>query len=239
MKYIDRSKVAAPANLQGQAAPTSEADIKEGIYGHANVKKALTDLQKGICCYCESRYDVTGYGEVEHFRPKGGWQQDENDKEIHHPGYYWLAYSWENMMYACKRCNVGYKQNYFPLEDPSKRFNSRTLSIAQEKPLLINPYEEKNPENHLDFKGANILAKTAQGVASIRYYGLDRELLNEDRRQVLNPINALAETLEMFRGTDKEVDVENKLRKIVNETIKSGQYTLMIKCNFKDYIDKE
>ena len=235
MKYIDRSRVPTPMNLQGQSAPTSEDDIKEGIYGHADVKKSLTDLQKGVCCYCESHYDVTGYGEVEHFRPKGGWKQDEDDKELQHPGYYWLAYKWENLMYACKKCNVGYKQNYFPLEDPDKRFKKKTLDISQEKPLLINPYEEQHPEQHMTFEGPTIRALSEKGKASIKYYGLDRVELDEERRRIFNPLNALARAAGFLHGKEKEETV-NELKKFVNDLLSTGQHTMMIRCNFGKYV---
>lgn len=235
MKYIDRSSVPAPKNLQGQTAPVSEDDISDSIYGHADVKKALTDLQKGICCYCESHYDVTGYGEVEHFRPKGGWKQDKEDKKLHHPGYYWLAYKWENLMYACKKCNLTYKKNFFPLEEPDKRFKEDTLDISQEKPLLINPYEEQYPENHLTFDGPVIRGVSEKGTASIIYYGLDRVALEEERRKIFNPLNALAKAAKLLQGKDKEETVD-ELKKCLNDLITSGQYTMMLKCNFGEYI---
>lgn len=235
MKYIDRSSVPAPKNLQGQTAPVSEDDISDSIYGHADVKKALTDLQKGICCYCESHYDVTGYGEVEHFRPKGGWKQDKEDKKLHHPGYYWLAYKWENLMYACKKCNLTYKKNFFPLEEPDKRFKEDTLDISLEKPLLINPYEEQHPENHLTFDGPVIRALSEEGTASIIYYGLDRVALEEERRKIFNPLNALAKAAKLFQGKDKEETVD-ELKKCLNDLITSGQYTMMLKCNFGEYV---
>jgi len=235
MKYIDRSSVPAPKNLQGQTAPVSEDDISDSIYGHADVKKALTDLQKGICCYCESHYDVTGYGEVEHFRPKGGWKQDKEDKKLHHPGYYWLAYKWENLMYACKKCNLTYKKNFFPLEEPDKRFKEDTLDISLEKPLLINPYEEQHPENHLTFDGPVIRALSEEGTASIIYYGLDRVSLEEERRKIFNPLNALAKAAKLLQGKDKEETVD-ELKKCLNDLITSGQYTMMLKCNFGEYV---
>ncbi len=235
MKYINRSSVPAPKNLQGQTAPVSEDDISDSIYGHADVKKALTDLQKGICCYCESHYDVTGYGEVEHFRPKGGWKQDKEDKKLHHPGYYWLAYKWENLMYACKKCNLTYKKNFFPLEEPNKRFKEDTLDISLEKPLLINPYEEQHPENHLTFDGPVIKALSEEGTASIIYYGLDRVALEEERRKIFNPLNALAKAAKLLQGKDKEETVD-ELKKCLNDLITSGQYTMMLKCNFGEYV---
>lgn len=235
MKYIDRSKVAIPAILQGLAAPSKDEEVDSEIYGHEDVKTALNNLQHGVCCYCESYYAHTTYGDVEHFRPKGFYQQNKGDKQ-HRPGYYWLAYMWENLMYACERCNRSYKKNYFPLKDPQKRFDPAVLDTSEEEPLLINPYEEEHPEEHLTFKGPIIGYLTDEGMNSIEFYGLDREVLNEERRKVFNPINALVETLKIVRGTGKESEVESQVRRIVDETIKSGRYTLMIKCNFGEYI---
>ena len=235
MKYIDRSKVAEPANLKGLAAPSKEAEVDENIYGHVDVKNALNHLQKGICCYCESRYNHTTYGDVEHFRPKKGYMQDEKDT-LHKPGYYWLAHNWSNLMYACEQCNRTYKKNYFPLKDSAKRFNPDVRDISQEEPLLINPYEEEHPENHLSFTGTKIQALTNKGDASITYYGLARKELDEPRREVYNDINTFLEILTIATGSGIEEDVKNKLKQRIQDKIDAGQHTLMIKCNFGKYL---
>ena len=138
-------------------------------------------------------------------------------------------------MYACKKCNVGYKQNYFPLEDPSKRFKEDTLDISQEKPLLINPYEEQHPEQHLTFDGPTIKALTDKGRASIKYYGLDRVELDEERRRIFNPLNTLAKAAGFLKGETKDEIVE-ELKKCAKEILSTGQHTLMIKCNFEEFI---
>lgn len=236
MKYIDRSRVVVPANLQGQAAPTSGGAVQKSIYAHADVKNALNNLQHGICCYCETHYQASCPGDVEHFRPKNGWQQDRNDKELHQPGYYWLAYKWENLLYACEWCNRIYKHNYFPLKDPSKRFDPNVKDISEEEPLLINPYEEQHPENHLKFEGLNIIGLTPEGNASIEYYGLDRKELDEPRRGIYNEINAFVDLAELSRGTPNEALAQNKVKNFVNQKIYEGQHTLLIKCDFGAYL---
>lgn len=236
MKYIDRSKVAAPANLQGQAAPTSGDDVQKSIYGHDDVKNALNQLQKGICCYCETHYKATCPGDVEHFRPKKGWQQDRNDNTLHVPGYYWLAYKWENLLYACEICNRNYKHNYFPLKDPTKRFNPAVKDISKEEPLFINPYEEKHPENHLEFNGINICGRTKEGKTSIDYYGLDRKELDEPRRDVFYAIDSLIKVADLSVGTPNEQQALDMVKDYVHQKIADGQHTLMIKCNFGKYL---
>ena len=239
MKYIDRSKVAAPANLQGQTAPSSGNDIQKSIYAHADVKEALNDLQRGICCYCETHYKATCPGDVEHFRPKGGYQQDKSD-DFHQPGYYWLAYKWENLLYACENCNRYNKQNYFPLKDPTKRFDPAVKDISQEEPLLINPYEEQHPENHLTFVGTAIKALTDRGDASITYYGLARKELDESRRETWNDLNSYVDLVTIAQtmgATDDAVSVmEARVKQRIKEKIDAGQHTLMIRCIFKKYL---
>ena len=234
MKYIDRSKVAVPAILQRQAEPTSESAVQKSIYAHADVKYALDQLQKGICCYCEAHYKSTCFGDVEHFRPKGGYQQDEDD-DLHHPGYYWLAYKWENLLYACEQCNRIYKRNFFPLKDSTKRFDPTLKDISHEETLLINPYEEQHPENHLTFEGTSIKALTDMGDASIRYYGLDRKDLNEPRQETLNDINTFVDFVEIakaYGANDAVKQMEDRLKQRIKEKIDAGQHTLMIMSNF-------
>ena len=235
MKYIDRSLVEEPENLRGQAAPTMEEAVDSNIYGHEDVKTALRELQQGICCYCESFYADTSYGDVEHYRPKRFYQQHKGDKQ-NRPGYYWLAYKWDNLMYACEKCNRTYKKNYFPLKDPNKRFDKDLRNISQEEPLLINPYEEKNPERHLTFDENRIKPLTDEGKASIEYYGLDREELNESRLQIYNPIMILAKLLQIAKGSKLEQPTMDELKKTIHDKLSSGRYTLMIKCNFGQYL---
>ena len=235
MKYIDRSLVDEPENLKNQAAPAKDEAINGDIYGHDNVKSALKELQQGICCYCESYYAHTTYGDVEHFRPKGYYQQFKGDQK-HRPGYYWLAYKWENLMYACELCNRNYKKNYFPLKDPSKRFDPIVRNVSGEEPLLINPYEEKNPERHLTFEGTTIKPLTDEGKASIEFYGLDREELNESRQDLYSPIKALVESVQLVQGSSFESPTMEILKKLLQDHITRGHYTLMIRSNFGEYL---
>lgn len=235
MKYINRSLVKEPEILQRQAAPAMDDKIDSKIYGHEDVKTALRNLQHGICCYCESYYEGTTFGDVEHYRPKGFYQQQKGDKQ-NRPGYYWLAYKWDNLMYACEKCNRTYKKNYFPLKDPNKRFDKDLRNISQEEPLLINPYEEKEPERHLTFDENRIVPLTDEGKASIEYYGLDREELNESRLLLYNLINALEKIIQFTKGTIQEQQSMDELKKTIHDNISSGRYTLMIKCNFEKYL---
>ncbi len=66
------------------------------IYGHATVKQALVIMHHGKCCFCESKVRHTGPGTIDHYRPKAASQQQVGASLVR-PGYYWLAYDWENL----------------------------------------------------------------------------------------------------------------------------------------------
>ena len=102
---------------------------------------------------------------------------------------------------------------------------------------MINPYEEKHPEQHLRFDGTSIIALTEKGEVSIEYYGLDREELNEERRGAYNDVDAFVDILDIAfaQGVDIE-PIKDKLKERVINKIAEGQHTLMIKCNFGKYL---
>jgi hypothetical protein len=168
------------------------------------------------CAYCETRVVREDY-HAEHFRPKGAVKfkvenkihlgkaivKDEmaddlvaREQEIDHPGYFWLAYHWRNLLPSCPLCNKGGgKNNQFPvkrshlairrlqdtdiqdLDDP--RIESLTVKKIfylqpqdldkREDPLLLHPYDkgENDPRKHIRF-GAGIAApiEDASGTPS-------------------------------------------------------------------------
>ena len=93
--------------------------FKDQIYADDEVKKQLKSDQFGKCAYCERSLNGD-FGAVEHFRPKGGYQI-EDEKYLRKPGYYWLAYDWNNLLYSCSECNTCYKRNFFPLANENQR----------------------------------------------------------------------------------------------------------------------
>jgi uncharacterized protein (TIGR02646 family) len=153
---------------------------RDGIYNDATVKARLRADQYGKCCYCESLFTATSYGDVEHFRPKAGYQQVW-EGPLRKPGYYWLAYDWNNLFFSCQLCNQDYKGNYFPLANhATARAKTHHDDIAQEQPLLLNPALD-TPSNHLTFVDDAIKALDARGTASIQGFGLDRPELIRSR----------------------------------------------------------
>lgn len=69
-------------------------------YRKESVKTQLHKLFHGKCAYCETFYHSVAPVDVEHYRPKAGVGEDTS-----HPGYWWLAMVWENLLPSCIHCN--------------------------------------------------------------------------------------------------------------------------------------
>ncbi len=166
-------------------------DFDSGIYAHETVKAVLKSAQHDKCFLCESKVTHIAYGDVEHFRPKAACCQNEDD-DLEKPGYFWLAYEWENLFFCCQLCNQRFKKNLFPLVDSSKRAKSHRDEIANEKPLFINPAED-NPEDYISFRAEIPYAinNNRKGKITIKNTGLDREPLNEKRRDYYDQLRLI------------------------------------------------
>jgi hypothetical protein len=168
------------------------------------------------CAYCETK--IEGFiGDAEHFRPKGRVRSetdeaskvveilDENNVRIQHPGYFWLAYNWKNLLPSCHLCNrYGGKKDLFPVgkqhvgvtrltsAQVNALFEKITQSLASpdiyylepadldvfEDRLLLHPYYDE-PEKHLYFKSDGRCAvwqNSKKGEASKKVYDLDNSV---------------------------------------------------------------
>lgn len=215
-------------------------DFDSNLYAHDKIKSALIDIQHGKCCFCESRITHIAYGDVEHFRPKKAWTTTSNRK-YNYPGYYWLAYDWDNFFLACQLCNQRFKRNLFPLADESKRATNHNHNINDEEPLFIHP-EKIDPELHITFEGAFIKPKNGShnGEITIKSLDLERIELYENRNEIYAPIESLIKLYWLVPDTIPEsvipkIEVREKLRKILNP---KHQYLNMIKSNFGKEIQK-
>lgn len=143
-------------------------------------RRHLENLFHHKCAYCETIVDEGSWMDVEHFRPKGSFFADECNRQ--HLGYYWLVYDWKNLLLSCNKCNrPPGKGSKFPIL--GVRAFSPEDSIDEEKPLLLNPYEDK-PEEHLEFHEFGIISgKTERGWFTIEVCNLKREELRSRRAE--------------------------------------------------------
>lgn len=180
MIRANRSR-AVPASLNGPAAeaekkaaalyyatwqPGTAAFGKFEAYSGNDVIDALRKMFHGKCAYCEGDIEK-GTREVEHYRPKGGVEDPQ------HPGYWWLAHSWDNLLPTCGPCNKGLKQHLVTAEmtvddvealqaKPAAKLAGKANSFpvgaarlvagsedhAAEQPRLINP-TRSDPNDYL------------------------------------------------------------------------------------------
>jgi hypothetical protein len=201
------------------------------IYGHETVKKVLRTAQKDKCFLCESKVSHISHGDVEHFRPKAGYRQSA-DKDLQKPGYYWLAYEWENLFFACQLCNQRFKKNLFPLADETHRATSHKDDYKREQPLFINPAEE-NPEDFISYRGEYVFAidDNQRGEATYKGAGLDRVELEEFRRTYLEEMRAL---YNVAIASPELPQSKEALELLQQRTTENYQYSVMLKAALKD-----
>lgn len=164
---LDRARIHA-----GNPDPAKKA-FKYEAYKSDEVRLRLEALFHGKCAYCETFYAAGAPMDVEHYRPKG---QPEGDPT--HPGYWWLAARWDNLLPSCIDCNrrrgqvvqtasgdplvlhetgsvmsggaflQSGKQSSFPVDHD--RCLPESLAVAAEGALLLDPCRD-SPDAHLVF----------------------------------------------------------------------------------------
>lgn len=199
MIKVDRDTEPCPASLLAQNAldqavsaqtyyqtwKVGDAAFKEfTLYKGNDVQHALRRMFGLKCAYCERQLEK-GSLEVEHYRPKGG--VDGCD----HPGYWWLALTWDNLLPACAACNKGLlqhivtadmtvedvealqakkrsdlhgKQTQFPVSQP--RLVAQSDDHFGEGPLLMDPTRtDPEPELRWRFDSVFSVVEASQTAA--------------------------------------------------------------------------
>ncbi len=219
---------------------TNTFSFDSGIYAHKTVKEALLAMQHGKCCFCEAKITHISYGDIEHYRPKAGYKQD-NSESLQKPGYYWLVYAWDNLLLSCTLCNQQYKKNLFPLLHPEKRALSHHHDITAEQPLLINP-TLINPQDYIGFRAeipyaidGNVYGKTTIEVLSLD----KRERLNEARRARLAEIVVLIDVVKLANDQSDNFELQNlaeKAEQHLNQAVlPTAEYSAMISAHISEF----
>ncbi len=167
---------------------TAKIGAYNSRYKHKDVKERLEEkLYYWKCAYCEQR--IEGY-HVEHYRPKSI--------------YYWLAYSWDNLLFCCSLCNSTKLNAFevkkrvtiadFPITDIH---NLGKLYDKYEQPKFINP-EKENIESDLIYdKKGNISSNDVRVKYTIDKLKLYRHPLSEWRQRIYDD---LEEEITIFMG---------------------------------------
>ncbi len=208
------------------------------IYAHAEVKETLLAMQHGKCAFCESKIEHISYGDVEHFRPKGGVKQ-ASEAPLIRPGYYWLAYDWSNLLLSCQLCNQRHKGNLFPLADPAARARNHRADIDGESPMFIDPASDA-PETLLGFRAevAYGLDDGGRGDATQKALELNRPALLERRRDLYQQLRALFDVIaigEARPGDPLLAPLAAQSRQILEQRVDdSAEYAGMIRSALRN-----
>lgn len=204
---------------------TKTFEFDSAIYGNVSVKEALKKAQHGKCAFCESRITHVQYGDVEHFRPKKGFLRG---KTLTRPGYYWLAYDWDNLLLACQICNQRHKRNAFPLLRGSLRARSHLGSLVKERPVFIHPGWE-DPSREIEFRLHVPYPRNGsiRGRRTIQGLGLKRRELMEERERHLDKIKAIKNLVWICPPGPEREEAEALLRRAQMD---DAPYAAMVRC---------
>ena len=197
--------------------------FNKDIYRHKEVKAALIASHRGKCCFCEQI--VQEDGDVEHFRPKSL--------------YYWLAYDWANLLWACSPCNSRYKRGLFPLRDESCRATSPNDTDLEE-PLFINPTEE-DPEDLIEWRSQFPVPRpgpdSAKAKETLRALRLDKRGLPETRRQRLSELQDQIDICEIALAQGYSDLIPRLARILVKFQREDRPFTAMIRWHLRQRPD--
>ncbi len=179
------------------------------------------------CAYCEQKIEQT---HVEHYRPKSV--------------YYWLAYSWDNLLSCCPYCNE-YKSANF-LVNSRATINSLDISTSDihnlrndydrlESPELINPEKENVVKDFIFNKLGYISSTNTRVQYTIQTCKLDRTWLNERRRELYdNFIERVNFRKSEIMNGNKDAIV--KLKGLIEDFIDDSKSPKMEYIAFRKYI---
>jgi uncharacterized protein (TIGR02646 family) len=210
-------------------------NISKPTYASTAVKEKLLASHHGKCCYCETKIE-TPYADVhvEHWRPKLSSRQGRREKSTR-PGYYWLAYSWDNLLLSCSFCNRDNKKDLFPLKNAAMRARNHRMSIDRERPAILKPDGDQNPRDHITFNGDRAVGRTALGRKTI-----DVLLLNSPKHRRAEHLIEIEKRRKVYIDLkdipDPVVRLHAELqRKFLEDAVKPDRkYSAMV----ADYLEK-
>lgn len=152
-------------------------EVYNSRYKQLDTQMALRSIYRNKCAFCEKKVEQS---HVEHYRPKSK--------------YWWLTYSWDNLLLACSICNshkgdefkiLGTKASFTNTPDNLKTIHSRSSDYDEvERPKMINP-EVTDPEGKIQFHtNGNIESNDPRFKYTIETCKVDRDFLNDERRKI-------------------------------------------------------
>ena len=166
------------------------------------VRAKLRKMASGLerCNYCED-----GQGtDIEHFYPKAQYPKK--------------AFTWENYLLACSHCNSNQKRSLFP-------------TTADDEPLLIDPTVD-DPLEHLALTPSTgrYRDRGEKGAASIRVFGLNREVLEKGRQDTWEAVENLLVRYAQLRASSEHERAE-KIERVVRRHPFAGVFAHLLEIS--------
>lgn len=211
------------------------AKFNSAIWRDDDVRLALYKYQNRKCCYCERPRDAKREPDIEHFRPKAGILGSKK-----HPGYWWLAYEWTNLFFACRTCNQKHKMTQFPLRRRGKRATNPKSDLSKERPILPDLVSE-DPLGLIGFKWSHelelawpIATDAERGQKIIKVLGLDSKPLNEERGSQMAILLAAARTMNYARKSREANSIKKAALEIEHLTRRDQPFVGFRRYYFSD-----
>ncbi len=229
-RKIDNALAHLESQLEKNGGLSSEDFNGKNYWGE--VKKDLSEFQHGKCCFCEIGRNANRESDVDHFRPK---LAHNNEPAPGHDGYWWLAYTWDNLFFVCSECNSAYKKNFFPLIDEEDRAFNRGDDLLQERPYLLDPVKD-DPEQCIIYDYTNhkvpVPVSSAndnegRGRKTIEVLGLHKRTeLITGRSEKLKNMQICAKAINHMEQSDKDFgdQLEQNIESLKSHTNSKSQF---------------
>lgn len=215
----------------------SAEEIKKIFTGYQIARKHLWESQHKKCCYCE-KWDESSYNDVEHYRPKSV--------------YWWLTFTWTNLLFACKQCNGSEKRAQFNLHS-GKPLQPEEPAPGNEVPLLLDPSDTRiNPVEHIEFVWkerliggpkrwvADARNGSLYGNESVVVYGLNRDDLFELRDgHVRKHVRPTADRLNRLLDAGNHVEAKHAFQEATAYFEPDGYFVALTYDAYRHYVPNE
>jgi uncharacterized protein (TIGR02646 family) len=222
---LESNKVKEVKRKMTEQVERGEAITSKDFQSHwrnEEVKKTLWEHHDHKCCYCERKRDLKRESDVEHFRPKAAVAEDKD-----HPGYWWLAYDWENYFFSCKLCNQAYKKEHFPLLPDGKRAYKTEDPLSDEKQVLIHPIDEE-PAEFIGFDWQHAKSVLVKAVGLDDHYrghqtvneltGINDPVVMRERAEIIPELQGIAQVLIFAKFQNNQPLIKEYSERIKQET---------------------
>jgi len=155
---------------------------------HREIIEALREEAGARCIYCEAAIEDVSYPHVDHIAPKSLFPE--------------RAHQWENLAWACERCNKA-KGDFY-----------------SENVGLLNPFED-DPLEHLNFVGGMVFPRIGRqrGKITTLKLRLNRSGLLKSRARRLDELQTLVE-----QWSAAEEPLKGVLAFAIQEDVEDGEF---------------